>query len=81
MSNCIKDLYDYELVKKCSKCGIISLKSNFQKNTNRKSRVNSMCKVCMKDYYLKNSDKIVLKTKDWNKNNPEKTKTKSEKLY
>ena len=32
MSNCIKDLYDYDLVKKCSKCGIISLKSNFHKN-------------------------------------------------
>ena len=32
MSNSIKDLFDYDLVKKCSKCGIISLKSNFHKN-------------------------------------------------
>ena len=32
MSNCIKDLDDYELIKKCSKCGIVSLKSNFHKN-------------------------------------------------
>ena len=31
MSSCFKDLHEYELVKKCSKCGIISLKSNFQK--------------------------------------------------
>ena len=31
MSNCIKDLFDYELIKKCSKCGIVSLKSNFHK--------------------------------------------------
>ena len=29
MSTCVKDLYDYELIKKCSKRGIISLKSNF----------------------------------------------------
>ena len=29
MSNCIKVLYDYDMVKKCSKCGTISLKSNF----------------------------------------------------
>ena len=29
MSNCIEDLYDYDLVKKCSKCGNISLKSSF----------------------------------------------------
>ena len=28
----------------------------------------------MKDYYLKNNDKFILKTKDWNKNNPEKVK-------
>ena len=31
MRNCIKDLYDYDLIKKCSKCKIISLKSNFHK--------------------------------------------------
>ena len=29
MSSCIKDLYEYDLDKKCSKCGIISLKSIF----------------------------------------------------
>ena len=32
MSNCIKDLYDYNLMKNCTKCGNISLKSNFYKN-------------------------------------------------
>ena len=32
MSSCIKDLYYYDLVKKCSKCAIISLKSNFHKD-------------------------------------------------
>ena len=36
MSNCIKDLYDYDLFKKCCRCGIISLKSNFHKNNKRK---------------------------------------------
>ena len=30
----------------------------------------------MKDYYLKNNDKIILKTKDWTENNPEKVKQK-----
>ena len=29
MSNCIKNLYDYGLVKKCSKCEIAKFKSNF----------------------------------------------------
>ena len=79
MSNCIKDLDDYELIKKCSKCGIISLKSNFHKNINKKDGVNSMCKVCMKDYYLKINDKTILKTRDCNKNIPEKVKQNQKK--
>ena len=29
MSNCIKDLFDYDLVKKCCRCQNILLKSNF----------------------------------------------------
>ena len=29
MSDYVKDLYDNNLVKGCSKCGIISIKSNF----------------------------------------------------
>ena len=33
-----------------------------------------MCRVCMKVYYLKNEDKIIMKTMDWNKINPEKVK-------
>ena len=33
----------------------------------------------MKDYYLKNEDKSILKTKDWNKNNPEKVKQNQKK--
>ena len=31
MNKYFKDLYDYELVQRSSKCGFISLKSNFQK--------------------------------------------------
>ena len=31
MSTCIKVLFDYELVKKCSKRGIVKLKSKFHK--------------------------------------------------
>ena len=32
MSNCIEDLYDYNLVKKCCRCKNFLLKSNFYKN-------------------------------------------------
>ena len=33
----------------------------------------------MKDYYLQNNDKIILKKKYWNKNNPEKVKQNQKK--
>ena len=33
MSSCNKVLYDYGLVKKCYRCGIVKLKSDFHKRT------------------------------------------------
>ena len=53
MSNCIKDLYDYDLVKSCSKCGNISLKSNFQKNKNKNDGLNQWCRICYKNIIVK----------------------------
>ena len=50
MGNCIKYLYDYDLVKKCSKCEIILLKSKFHKITKSEDRLQSQCKTCVKDY-------------------------------
>ena len=61
MSNCIKDLYDYDLIKKCSKCGNISLKSDFHKNKNRRDGLQPQCKNCIlkkqKQYDIENRDK------------------------
>ena len=79
MTTCIKDLFDYDLVKKCRVCGIISLKSNFPNNKNRKDGLQSRCKFCVKEYYLKHNDKLILKTRDWSKNNPEKVKLNQKK--
>ena len=56
MSNCIKDLYDYELVKKC-RCKIISLKSIFHKNKFTKGEYRSACKICEKNFYLNNRNR------------------------
>ena len=53
MSNCIKDLYDYDLVKKCSKCGNISLKNNFHKDKNREDGLQPYCESCKKEYRKK----------------------------
>ena len=44
-------------MKRCCKCKINCLKSNFYKNVNKKDAINSICKVCMKNYvkeYIKN---------------------------
>ena len=48
MSAYIKDLFDYGLIKKCLKCGNISLKSNFHKDKNRDDGLQTYCKSCKK---------------------------------
>ena len=50
MSNCIKELYDYDLVKKCSKYGIISLKNKFHRDLKKYDWLTSHCKLCQKIY-------------------------------
>ena len=41
-------------IKRCSKCGIISLKIGFHKDKNKKDGLKSNCKVCRKKYPKKN---------------------------
>ena len=79
MSSCIKDLYDYDLIKKCSKCGIISLKSNFHRNKNMNDGLSPHCKICKnhynKNYYVANQDRLLNKQKLYNKENRDKINT------
>ena len=51
MSTCIKDLMDYDLIKKCSRCKNILLKSNFHKRSKSSDGLQSQCKFCVNDYY------------------------------
>ena len=96
MSNCIKDLYDYDLVKKCSKFGIISLKSNFHKNKNMKDGLQPSCVPCVKQiqkqyynenpdkrrkYYLENRDRLLNKQKFYIKDNRDQIKEYQKKYY
>ena len=74
MRNCIKDLSDYDSVKKCSKCAIISLKSNFHKNKSMKDGFQQYCKSCIKKYYLENRDRLLDKHKCYNKENRDRIK-------
>ena len=74
MSNCIKDFYEYELVKNCSKCGNISLKSNFHKRTLSKNGYRSECKICEKKFYIQNREKILESQKSYLQENQERKK-------
>ena len=56
MSNCIKDLYDYDLINKCLKCGNISLKSTFHKDKNREDGLQPHCVSCRTQYYNENRE-------------------------
>ena len=51
MSNCIKDLFDYNLVLKCCVCKNILLKSNFNKNNKSRDGVQGICIICFKHYH------------------------------
>ena len=66
----MKDLYDYDLVKKCCVCKNISLKSNFNKNTKSKDGLQSQCRYCANDYnknyYNKNHDSELERCKMYN---------------
>ena len=44
MSNCVRDLMDYDLIKKCSKCGIVKRKSNFHKNSKSRDGFDNQCR-------------------------------------
>ena len=69
MSACIKDLYDYELIKKCLKCEIVKLKSNFHKNKKSKDGLFSHCKSCViqkqRIYDFENRERIINRNKDY----------------
>ena len=55
MSNSFKDLYDYDLVKKCSKREIVSLKSNFHENKTKNERLKANCVFCRKKMLFRKS--------------------------
>ena len=69
MSTCIKELYDYDLFKKCSRCGIVKLKSNFHKRSKSSDGLQSQCKSCViqkqRIYDSENRERINNGNKDY----------------
>ena len=71
MSNCIKDLYDYNLIKKCYDCKNILLKSNFSRNVKSKDGLQSQCTFCKNDYNKNYYFENLVKIKKYNEQNKE----------
>ena len=44
MSSCTKDLFSYQLVKKCSKSKMVCLKNSYHKDKSTKSGLHPQCK-------------------------------------
>ena len=74
MSTCIKDLFDYDLFKKCSKCGIVKLKSNFHKTLKSRDGLDNQCRLCWKHYYVDNKNRLLNKQKFYNKEDRDRIK-------
>ena len=74
MSICIKDLFDYDLVKKCCGCKNILTKSNFHKNKNRKDGLQSQCKLCRQKYYIDNRERLIDRQNFYDKQNRDRKK-------
>ena len=85
MSNCIKDLFDYDLVKKCRVCKNISLKSYFNKKTKSKDGLQSQCQFCVNDYdknyFVDNKDRLLNKQKLYNKENRNQINTRMNECF
>ena len=81
MSNCIKDLYDYNLIKKCCRCKMICLKSNFHKNKNMSDGLHPRCMFCSKKYYNENRDRLVSNQRLYDQQNRDKINTRVKDYY
>ena len=73
MSSCIKELYDYDLIKQCCRCGILSLMCIFYKDKTKRNGYRPKCKICSKKYskkyYYDNQDRLLNKQKMYDKQN------------
>ena len=69
MSKCIKELFDNDLNKKCSKCGIISLKSIFHQKLKSSDGLQPHCKSCVTQkqriYDSENRERIFGRNRDY----------------
>ena len=59
-------------LKRCSKCKMIYLKSNFYKDITKNDGYRPSCKICCQKYYYNNQNQLLNNQKFYNKNNRDK---------
>ena len=59
----MKGLYDYDLVKNCCVCKKTFLKRNFHKNKTKNDGFHPQCKICRKENYVDNKNRLLNKQK------------------
>lgn len=65
----------------CSRCQNEKSLNDFSKNKFNKDGLQNLCKICVRENYLENKDKILLKTKQYYINNKEKINLKGKQYY
>ncbi len=68
-------------MKKCTKCGETKELTEFHKDKNRKDGRRACCKVCQKQYYQANREKIAERQKQHRQANREKIAEKNKQYY
>ena len=81
MRTCIKDLFDYDLVKKCCRCKNILLKLDVLKDNKKKDGLQPRCISCCKEYYLETRDLLINKKKLYDKQNRNKINTRMNEYF
>ena len=76
MSTCIKDLYEYDIIKNSCRRKNILLNTNFHKNKNMSGELQSQCHFCTKKYYIEKQDRLLNKQKMYDKQNRDKINTR-----
>ena len=64
--------FDFNPLRRCSKCRAEKPPTSFHKNSKLKDGVCSRCKQCVREYGQANSAKIIAQTRMWQQANPDK---------
>lgn len=67
--------------KVCSKCGVEKELTEYQKDKSKRDGLSYSCKVCKKEYYVKNKERILTNQKIYRDSNPEKVSEKNRRYH